>query len=292
MKEGKLGLGSATLAYLALVAGMAAIGTATQTANVVGGLWFTEAVAIALPAVVAMLFARVRLAPYLGFRKATFAQLGVALALAAANQPVVSFITWAEHELLPHAMVADFDAKQKMLDAIFRQNALPMVITVVIAAPLGEEIFFRGFAFPAFSRTLGVLGGLLLSGACFSFIHLDPVGFLGLMEIGILMAALRYWSGSIWPAVLGHAVNNGIAGAAFMMGYEDPDVPPEKWFLALGALLLVAGIALLVRLLRGPRPAPGEESSPGASRLPHAVVLSVLWALAMAGSVGRLTHRL
>src|SRR5205814_7500437 len=175
-----------------------------------------------------------------------------ALVVAAANQRIVSFVTWAERELLPKAVVADFDAKQRLLDTIFAAHAWPMTLTVVIAAPFGEELFFRGFAFPALKKSWGLVAAILVSGALFSILHMDPVGFVGLMEIGVMLAALRWWSGSLWAAVLGHAVNNGIAGGAFMMGFEDPDIPPPAWVLALGATLLIAGIALLVRVLRPP----------------------------------------
>src|SRR3954471_12023096 len=253
---GKLGWGTAVLAYIALLAGMAVIGVPAQRQGVVAGLWITEAIAIALPAIFVLSAAGVRFGPYVGVRRISWKHVVAALVVASANQPIVSFVTWAERELLPKATVADFDAKQRLLDAIFAAHAWPMTLTVVIAAPLGEELFFRGFAFPALRRSMGLAGGVLASGVLFSLLHGDPVGFVGLMEIGVMLAALRWWSGSIWPAMIGHAVNNGIAGGAFMLGFEDPDLPPPPWILALGATFLVAGIALLVRVLRAPSPAP------------------------------------
>jgi hypothetical protein len=129
-------------------------------------------------------------------------------------------------------------------------------------------------------RSWGLVAGVLVSGAIFSMLHGDPVGFVGLMEIGVMLAALRWWSGSIWPAVIGHAVNNGIAGGAFMLGFEDPDLPPPVWVLALGAVFLVAGIALLVRVLRAPSPAsPLEEPRPPNWKI--AGSLGLLWVAAV-----------
>ena len=275
------GPGSAFAAYGALLLGMLVIGAPAQSHGLVLGLWLTEALAIALPAVFALSAAGVRAAPYLGFRRFTWKQALIAVVVAAANQPVVSFLTWAERLVLPSRIVADFDAKQRMLDAVFAANAVPMTITVVLAAPLGEELFFRGFALPALRRGWGVLAAILVSGALFSFLHMDPVGFLGLMEIGVMLAALRWWTGSIWPAVIGHAVNNGIAGGAFILGWEDPDVAPPGWVLALGGALFVAGIVALARLLR--RPAPAE---PVAQRqLPNWALTGTLAALWIAAVV-------
>ena len=278
--ETRLGAGSAIAAYVALLIGMLVIGAPAQQHGIIAGLWVTEALAISLPAVFALSAAGVKLRPYLGFHRITWKHALVALAVAAANQPVVSFLTWVEHELLPGGIVADFDAKQRMLDAVFRLHAVPMLVTVTLAAPLGEELFFRGFAFSALSRSWGVVAGLLISGALFSLLHMDPVGFVGLMEIGILLAALRYWSGSLWAAILGHAVNNGIAGAAFLLGYEDPDLPPPPPVLALGAALLIVGLLLLVRVVRRPSPTPAIEE-PGERNLLAAGALGAIWVAAL-----------
>ncbi len=278
--SGKLGAGSAFAAYVALLCGMLAIGGTAQQHGIVSGLWITEALAIALPAGFVLGFAGLRFAPYLGFRRVSWKHVLVAIAAAAANQPVVSFVTWAARDVLPQGWVQDFDAKQRMLDAIFRMHAIPMAITVTLAAPIGEEIFFRGFALPALRRTLGLLAALLVSGALFSFLHMDPVGFVGLMEIGVLLAALRVWSGSLWPAMIAHAVNNGIAGGAFLLGLEDPDLSPSPWMLVLGAVILIGGLWRLSRLVRADPPSDAEEV-PGGPGLGAAVILGLIWMLAM-----------
>lgn len=282
-----LGAASAIAAFVALLIGMVVIGAPAQQHGIVAGLWITEALAIALPAVFALLAAGARFRPYLALRPLALKQAVIAIAVAAANQPVVSFLTWAAREVLPRNVVADFDAKQRMLDAVFSAHAWPMALTVITAAPLGEELFFRGFALPALRRSWGVAAAVLVSGALFSLLHMDPVGFLGLMEIGVLLAALRLWSGSLWAAVLGHAVNNGIAGGAFMLGFEDPDVPPPPWLLAVGLLLLVVGIAALVRLLRS-RDLPADAGEPRGANWPAAGALAALWVAAVVVGVGAL----
>ena len=277
---GKLGWGSAILAYCALLFGMLAIGAPAQQHGLVEGLWITEALAIALPAAFVLGVAGIRFAPWLGLRRVSWKHVLVAVGLAAANQPVVSFLTWMAHSLLPRAVVDDFDAKQRLLDTVFRANAIPMLVTVTLAAPLGEELFFRGFALPALRRSWGPLAALLVSGALFSLLHMDAVGFIGLMEIGVLLAVLRWWSGSLWAAVIGHAVNNGIAGGAFLLGWEDPDLPPPPQVLALGATLFVAGAWQLVRLLRRPMPDDAEEL-PGGPGRGAAAALGLTWIAAV-----------
>ncbi|MGZ6142082.1 MAG: CPBP family intramembrane glutamic endopeptidase [Myxococcales bacterium] len=279
------GAWSAFGAYAALLFGMLVIGAPAQQHGIVLGLWLTEALAIALPAAFALSVAGVRFAPYLGLRRLSWQKGLVATAVAAANQPIVSFLTWAERLALPAGWVADFDAKQRMLDAVFAAHAVPMTITVVLAAPLGEELFFRGFAFPALRRSWGVVAGVLVSGALFSILHMDPVGFLGLMEIGVLLAALRWWTGSLWAAIIGHAINNGIAGGAFLLGWEDPDLPPPAWVLVLGAVLLVAGVVALVRVLRKPSPAEAAVE-PRAPNWTAAGALALVWIASVVVGLG------
>src|SRR3989442_1763350 len=272
---------SAWVAYGALVLGFVAVGTATQQRDVVAGLWVTEALAIALPAIIAVRGAGLPAAPYLGLRAPRAAHLAAAVLLAVANQPVVSFLTWGARALAPPAWVDDFDSLQRVLDVVFAQKAVPMIVTVSIAAPLGEELFFRGYAVPALARSWGPAVAAVVSGAMFSGLHVNKVGFAGLWEIGILLAVLRLWSGSLWPSVLCHATNNAVAGAAFLLGWEDPSIPPPPWLLALGAVLFVAGVALAVRVLRR-LPRPPEEavraSAPSAGFDPlRAPFLELIW---------------
>jgi membrane protease YdiL (CAAX protease family) len=277
---GKLGAGSAIAAYVALLFGMLVIGAPAQQRGIVSGLWITEALAIALPAAFVLGLAGIRFAPWLGARGLSVRHALLAAGVAAANQPVVSFLTWVAHGLLPRGVVEDFDAKQRMLDGVFRMNAVPMLITVTLAAPLGEELFFRGFALPALRRSWGAVAALVVSGALFSLLHMDPVGFVGLMEIGILLAVLRWWSGSLWAAVIGHAVNNGIAAVAFLLGWEDPDMPPPPWVLALGATLFIAGLWQLARLLRRALPE-DAEALPGGPGRGAAAALGLTWVVAV-----------
>src|SRR5471030_1445027 len=119
MNDPKLGAWTVLPAYLVLLLGMLVIGAQSQMRNVVVGLWVTEAIAVALPAVFVLCIARVRPLAYLGLRKLSWKQALVAVIVATANQPVVSFLTWAEHETLPRTLVEDFDAQQRMLSTLF-----------------------------------------------------------------------------------------------------------------------------------------------------------------------------
>lgn len=254
-------------AYAGMLLTFLALGYWSQNRNIFGGLWLTEAVAIALPALLVLRLTGTRAGPFLGLGRPTFWMLGLGVCLGVLNQPVVSLLeavaTWG----LPAKWVADFAAKNAFLESIFSRSALPMMLAVTLAAPFGEEIFFRGLLFPALASRWRPLWAALLSGALFSLIHLDPVGFVGLWEIGFLLAVLRHRSGSLWPPILLHAVNNGAAGTAFLLGWQDPEAMPPVWFLALGGVLLAVGAFWAVRVLARPSPSPSREE-PLVERLP------------------------
>src|SRR2546423_15467836 len=135
---GKLGAGSAILAYVALWVGMVMIGGPAQFRGLVSGLWITEALAIALPAAFTLGVAGGRFLPWLGLRRPSWKHALIAAGVAAANQPVVSFLTWMAHAAFPRAGGEDFDAQQRLLDTAFRADAIPMLITVTLAGPPRE----------------------------------------------------------------------------------------------------------------------------------------------------------
>jgi membrane protease YdiL (CAAX protease family) len=290
--SGPLRAPAALLGFVALLLGFFAVGYATQGRSVIAGLWVTEALAIALPAVILVRCANVQFAPYLGLHPPRPHQLLLALGVGIANQPVVSLLTWGVRSLVPLDWLRDFDQKQRALEAIFAAEAAPFLATVMIAAPLGEELFFRGFAQPALQRSWGPVVAVLVSGAMFALIHLDRVGFLGLWEIGVMLALLRYGTGSLWPSILCHAVNNGIAGVSFLLGWEDPSVPPPPWLLWLGGALLVAGLVAAAAVLARERPPPPElpadPREPARLRPFRAPILEAIWLAAIVAGIGQI----
>ena len=266
-----LGPRHAWAAYAVLLFGFLAIGAVAQSLNILAGLWATEAIAIALPAFLWILAAGLKPGPLLGFNRISGKWLAITVVTALLNQPAVTLLEHLAHSYLFHDWVVAFDQKTAFLETLFRRDFWPMTVTVVIAAPLGEELFFRGFAFPLLAWGVrpkksavpyhAPLAAALLSGALFSAIHFDPIGFLGLMEIGVWLAVLRWGSGSLLAPILGHALNNAAAAVAFKMGWQDPTELPPTWVLGVGAVCFIALSLFAVRVLAGPTPVPAEQRS-------------------------------
>ena len=94
-------------------------------------------------------------------------------------------------------------------------------ILALLIAPPAEEAFFRGFLFPPMRRYLSAPTAILVNGAVFALAHLlasaDISILLPVLLIGALAAALRNWSGSIWPGAMAHLVFNGMSLFIFLL---------------------------------------------------------------------------
>ncbi len=88
------------------------------------------------------------------------------------------------------------------------------VIAVIVAAPILEEVAFRGFLMGALER-LGVPTFVvwLLPAALWAALHVqyDAYGIASIFAAGLVLAAVRRRSGSLVPCILIHAIVGAIA---------------------------------------------------------------------------------
>ncbi len=88
-------------------------------------------------------------------------------------------------------------------------------VLIVALAPLSEEIFFRGFMFGGLRRRFPLWAAAAISGAVFGLLHYtgpDSIGVVPqLAVLGILLAWLYERTGSLWPPIILHVLNNAIA---------------------------------------------------------------------------------
>jgi membrane protease YdiL (CAAX protease family) len=103
----------------------------------------------------------------------------------------------------------------------------PLMVGVVLLAPLTEEIVFRGLLLQGLRRTwLGALGALLVTSALFSLIHAAQYGLVQLVSmfaLGLLLGVLRLAGGSLTLAILLHSLNNTVAMAMLAMHLGSPE---------------------------------------------------------------------
>jgi membrane protease YdiL (CAAX protease family) len=84
-------------------------------------------------------------------------------------------------------------------------------IVVVLVGPFAEELFFRGFVFAGLLRRFGLPAAVVISSALFAAAHMD-MAVAGPAFLAGSVFALVYWrTGTLWPVILAHTVQNAIA---------------------------------------------------------------------------------
>ncbi len=88
-------------------------------------------------------------------------------------------------------------------------------VLVVLAAPIAEEVFFRGFLFGGLRGRMSFWPAALISGLLFGLVHLPggPLQVPPLAVFGVLLAWLYERTGSLGPPILMHAIQNSISFA-------------------------------------------------------------------------------
>lgn len=104
----------------------------------------------------------------------------------------------------------------EVMTEAYRTSVWPPLlwVAVVICAPWGEELFFRGFLFKGWLHSvLGGWGTILLTSLIWAVIHLqyDVYGVATVFVGGLLLGYARLRSGSLYPPILMHTLMNVLA---------------------------------------------------------------------------------
>ena len=96
-------------------------------------------------------------------------------------------------------------------------GAIAAGVLIVVAAPFSEEVFFRGFIFGGLRGRLSFPVAAVLSGLIFGLFHFTGPGSIAVVPqlafLGFALAWLYEKTGSIYPPMAVHAVNNALAFA-------------------------------------------------------------------------------
>ena len=92
------------------------------------------------------------------------------------------------------------------------------VIALAVVTPIAEEVFFRGFLLRGLVNRWGVAPGIIVSAAVFAGLHFQPAVIMPVFITGLLLGALYWQTGSLWPGILVHGAQNLIAVVGIMLG--------------------------------------------------------------------------
>lgn len=83
-------------------------------------------------------------------------------------------------------------------------------LATIVLAPIIEEIYFRGFLLPAFSKKSFIVGALI-SSLFFGVLHFQLNVAIYTFVFGLFLCFLYYRLGSILPGIMLHMLNNLVA---------------------------------------------------------------------------------
>ena len=160
--------------------------------------------------------------PYLQLNKRVNVHICLILLLTyTVSLPFLSWIiTWNEGMKLPEFMssieswmrineVKHTEITARLLSGTEVDILLLNLLTIGLVPAICEELLFRGALLQWFKDTFkNIHVATLLSAIIFSAIHLQFFGFFPRMLMGIYLAYLCVWTGSIWSSIIAHFINN------------------------------------------------------------------------------------
>lgn len=223
------------LLYLASMLLVITLGSFFQTRSFGWGLIATEVVCILLPALVYLRLTKQKLDGLLPLRWTGWKIALLSLLLGAAVWQIGVMLEGIVVDLSGYELLLSPDAYPKNV-----AEALLIVVALVIAAPVCEEILFRGVLMRSY-QPYGTMFALVLSSVMFVFFHMRLQGLPSLIPVAFLLGWVALRANSLLASILAHMANNAFGAALIILNSLSPD-------LILGfpsAVSLLAGMAVL-----------------------------------------------
>lgn len=142
-----------------------------------------------------------------------------------------------------------------------------LVMSVIVG--FSEEVFFRGAMQKLIVRSpyISGIGGVWIAAIIFSAAHFQFYGFIPRLLLGAFFGYMFYKTGSLWPGIFAHALNNGLVVFSewgIKRGVIECDpaligVPGEGEFPILALISLVVSVNLIYILFRNVSVDDGKE---------------------------------
>ena len=184
-------------------------------------------------------------------------KIGVSIACAIA----CAFVIGCGMSLIPfpEAMMAEYEA---LAGVTLGGTGVIAFLSIVVVAPVAEELVFRGLVYTRLRRALPVAAACLIQSLLFGLMHGVAIWILYAAFLAVVMTVIFERYGSLWASIAFHVAMNLVGS------YVLPNLPLEteaSLWITLGVSLLVA-CALMVLVFRQTRkPDTAPESAEGAS---------------------------
>jgi membrane protease YdiL (CAAX protease family) len=149
-------------------------------------------------------------------------------------------LAWAE--------ILNVNSKEKLLEQLGANEGTALLLAsaglTCVVAPICEEFLFRGFIFRALYNWRGMWPAAVITGLIFGAIHAGSAPVVDLMPLAALgfgLCVLYRYTGSLYPCIAAHSLNNCLAFG---------DLEKWGWQIPVLAVCALSAIALLALALR------------------------------------------
>ncbi|HWQ91856.1 MAG TPA: CPBP family intramembrane glutamic endopeptidase, partial [Clostridia bacterium] len=168
--------------------------------------------------------------------------LGVLLAVPGGSLTAVGLFKLANHFIpVPPEMLESFSQGITSADIPLWQ----LLFFLTIMPGLFEEITFRGVLLHGLRDRLHPAALALVVGLVFGIFHVALFRFVPTAWLGVLLAAVVLLTGSIYPAMVWHALSNGLSVLASVYEIPITELQPGTYLTGFG--LLAAGLWIIYR---------------------------------------------
>lgn len=139
-------------------------------------------------------------------------------------QPTVIYLGYLNSLLPLPEIISDLQVSQyEMIQEFLTTDGILLfgLLNIALVPAICEEVLFRGYVLRSFEKSWGIITAVVISGIVFGLFHIQLGNALPLATLGIILALMTWFSGSIWPAVAAHFLNNG---AAVVAGINYPEL--------------------------------------------------------------------
>jgi membrane protease YdiL (CAAX protease family) len=126
-------------------------------------------------------------------------------------------------------------------------GVLLAVLVVGLLAPVGEELFFRGYLQTRLRRTWSPGPAIVVTALAFGVIHGEPIHGVLAFALGLFLGLLTERAESVVPAIICHAANNSVSVVVSAWVGSPESVGANAAILLASAPVVVAAIWWMTR---------------------------------------------
>ncbi|OPJ56423.1 type II CAAX endopeptidase family protein [Alkalithermobacter paradoxus] len=217
--------------YLFLAVLFLTVGAYFQRMDINTGLLITEYGIILIPAILFSLWLKKEqsIKTFLRFNKINTKTFIISIFIPAFSYPIAVFGNVVFMFILNS--IGIYDSHYIPLASNLSEY-LWFLILIGVTPGICEEVLFRGF-FLRMNEEKGFRYSIIYSSFLFALFHFNAFNFMGPFVLGIIFAYITIKTNSIYPAIIGHIINNSIATTlsyVLFRGVEDigpVDIPPQ-----------------------------------------------------------------